>query len=95
LIYRILSLFSGTTKYALFTIPDKKEWTVILNKNFDQHLTDDYDEKLDVLRFKVLPQTRESLQEELQFSITTISANEGAVTFRWEKLTWSFIFKTR
>ena len=42
-------------KYALFTIPGRKEWTAIINKNWEQHLTDDYDQKEDVLRFRVKP----------------------------------------
>src|SRR5687768_1961293 len=29
-------------KYALFTIPGTEEWVVIINKNWDQHLADDY-----------------------------------------------------
>ena len=32
-------------KYALFTIPGKDQWTVIINKNWNQHLADDYSEK--------------------------------------------------
>ncbi len=44
-------------KYALFTIPGKAEWTVILNKNPNQGGTRQYDEKLDLLRTKVKPTT--------------------------------------
>ena len=29
-------------KYALFTIPGKDQWTVIINKNWNQQPTDDY-----------------------------------------------------
>ncbi len=29
-------------KYELFTISGKAEWIVIINKNFNQHLTDVY-----------------------------------------------------
>lgn len=81
-------------KYALFTIPDKNEWTVILNKNYDQHLADEYDEKLDVLRVKAISKPLEKVQEEMMFSITEKSANEGIISFAWEKITWSFAFKT-
>jgi hypothetical protein len=41
-------------KYGFFTIPSKKEWTIIFNTNWDQHGKDEYDEKEDVLRFKVV-----------------------------------------
>jgi hypothetical protein len=40
-------------KYALFTIPGKESWTVILNSNYDQHLADDYTEEEDVARWIV------------------------------------------
>src|SRR6478672_4944154 len=43
-------------KYALFTIPEKEEWTVILNKDWNQHQADHYKESEDVVRLKVKPQ---------------------------------------
>ncbi|MFM7428348.1 MAG: DUF2911 domain-containing protein, partial [Flammeovirgaceae bacterium] len=52
-------------KYAFFTIPGKEEWTIILNKNWHQHLTDRYDEKEDVLRVNVKPEVKEKNQERL------------------------------
>jgi hypothetical protein len=33
--------------YGLFTIPGKDKWTFILNTNYEQHLSDDYDAKID------------------------------------------------
>ncbi|MFX7732024.1 DUF2911 domain-containing protein, partial [Acinetobacter baumannii] len=42
-------------KYAIFTIPGKNEWTVIINKQWKQHLATEYDEKEDVVRIKVKP----------------------------------------
>lgn len=33
-------------KYAIFTIPGSKKWTVILNRNWQQHLTSQYSEKM-------------------------------------------------
>lgn len=43
-------------KYAIFAIPGKENWTIILNKKWDQHLTDEYSDKEDVLRLQVKPQ---------------------------------------
>src|SRR5688572_28237993 len=37
-------------KYALFTIPQNGAWTVIINKNWQQHLADEYTEKEDIAR---------------------------------------------
>ncbi|MBK7269947.1 MAG: DUF2911 domain-containing protein [Flavobacteriales bacterium] len=38
-------------KYSLFTIPNEKEWTVILNSDTTLGGTDGYDEAKDVARF--------------------------------------------
>ncbi|MDB5123709.1 MAG: hypothetical protein JWP94_1838 [Mucilaginibacter sp.] len=47
------SVPAGT--YSLFTIPDKNEWTVILNKTVKQWGAYSYKEADDLLRFKVKP----------------------------------------
>lgn len=73
-------------KYALFTIPGKEEWTVIINKNWDQHLADNYNQKDDVVRVKVKPETEEKNQERLRYVIEAESDTKGEVVVYWEKL---------
>ena len=73
-------------KYALFTIPGKEEWTVIINKNWNQHLVDDYDQKLDIVRVKVKPETEETHQERLRYVIEQEGDNDGEIVLYWEKL---------
>jgi len=80
-------------KYALFTIPSKSEWTLILNKNWDQHLADDYDQSLDIVRFKVNPEKIEQLHEQLTFDVKEKGGNTGSVSMSWEKLKISFDFE--
>lgn len=80
--------------YALFTIPTKDKWTVILNTNHDQHLADDYDEKLDVVRVKVTPAPLDTPQEALIYEIKETSKNEGVISVRWEKISISLPVKT-
>src|ERR1700712_6049723 len=41
--------------YSLFSIPGADEWTIIFNKNINQWGAYSYDEKQDLLRFKVKP----------------------------------------
>ena len=41
--------------YALFTIPGETEWTIIINKGAAQWGAFQYDEKIDVARFKATP----------------------------------------
>ncbi|UZR92313.1 DUF2911 domain-containing protein [Chondrinema litorale] len=71
-------------KYGLFTIPAESEWTVILNKVWDQWGAYDYDEKEDLARFNVVPQKSGSAKERMEFSV------DDDVTFAWENLTFSF-----
>lgn len=73
-------------KYALFTIPSEAEWTIIINKNWDQHLADNYDVKEDVVRIKVKPETEETHQERLRYVIEKEGENKGEVVIYWEKL---------
>jgi hypothetical protein len=42
-------------KYAFFTIPGREEWTIIFNKNWEQHLADEYKQEDDVFRMKIKP----------------------------------------
>jgi len=77
-------------KYALFTIPGKEEWTNIINKNWDQHLTDQYDQKLDIVRLKAKPETEDVHQERLRYVIKQEDANKGEIVMYWEKEEISF-----
>lgn len=73
-------------KYAFFTIPSQEEWTLILNKNYDQHLADDYDQKLDLLRIKVKPEILDQPVEMLTYAVKSGDDGKGAVTMSWEKI---------
>jgi hypothetical protein len=73
-------------KYALFTIPQKERWTIIINKNWDQHLTDEYDIKEDVLRFETTPQVLSDVQERLRYSVVPVSGLKASIEISWEKL---------
>ncbi|SFU36525.1 DUF2911 domain-containing protein [Pontibacter akesuensis] len=73
-------------KYALFTIPGEEEWTVIINKNWNQHLADDYSEAEDVVRFKVKPEILQQHQERLRYEILSQGEEQGAVVITWDKL---------
>lgn len=73
-------------KYAIFTIPGKEKWTFILNKNWKQHLADDYTETEDVLRIEVTPRALLSVQERLNYSIIELSETEAILSISWEKI---------
>ncbi|WP_025663202.1 DUF2911 domain-containing protein [Aquimarina megaterium] len=80
-------------KYGFFTIPSKKEWIVIFNSNWNQHGKDDYDEKDDVLRFRVKPNISEEITEHLEYKINKVESDKGVISLAWEKVSISFKFK--
>ncbi|WP_233530733.1 DUF2911 domain-containing protein [Gelidibacter salicanalis] len=80
-------------KYGFFVIPNKEEWTIIFNTNWDQHGKDEYDEKEDVLRFKVIPKISEDIQEHLEYKITKTSNTSGNISMSWEKVAIDFPFE--
>lgn len=82
-------------KYGFFTIPSKDEWTIIFNSNWNQHGKDDYDEKDDILRFKVKPAISDNIKEHLEYKVSKISNDEGSISLAWEKVTVSFDFKVK
>lgn len=71
-------------KYAFFTIPGEKEWILIINKNWQQHLASAYDEKEDIIRFKVKPQSIPHT-ERLQYTIEMPNQKTGKISVAWEK----------
>lgn len=73
-------------KYALFTIPNEQEWTIIFNKTADQWGAYKYDEKQDALRVKVKP--TKTAQPVEQFTIKADKA--GTVTMAWENTQAAF-----
>lgn len=82
---------SGT--YAIFTIPGKQEWVFILNKNYKQHLVDDYKATEDVLRVKVSPLISPVTQR-LAYAVNATSDSTGTISMSWEKLKIEVPFST-
>ncbi len=80
-------------KYAFFTIPGKDQWTVILNKNWNQHLADDYAQTDDVVRLIVTPESEKTHQERLRYVIEAEGENAGEIVTYWEKLEISVPFE--
>ncbi|MDH5365444.1 MAG: DUF2911 domain-containing protein [Cyclobacteriaceae bacterium] len=72
-------------KYGFFTIPNEKKWTVIINKNWEQHLADDYDQNEDLVRVIVKPEEI-SFVEALHYDVTSTDNNKGFISMKWEKL---------
>jgi hypothetical protein len=82
-------------KYAIFTIPAKDEWTIILNKRWDQHLADEYSEAEDLSRFRVKPQVTSDTTERLKYSIEQKDETLATIVISWEKLRVPFDIKIK
>lgn len=66
-------------KYALFTIANEGEWTIIFNKKADQWGAYDYKEADDALRVKVKPEKVSQFAEKMTFNVD----QSGTVTLLW------------
>lgn len=79
-------------KYGFFTIPSKGDWTVMINKNWEQHGKDEYNEKDDVIRFKITPTLSEEITEHLEYKVNKINDKSGTISMAWEKVKLEFPF---
>jgi Protein of unknown function (DUF2911) len=72
--------------YALFTIPAKGAWTVILNKNTNQAGTgQEYKQDLDLLRVQLTPKAA-PFRERLAFIFSEMTDDKASLDLEWEKL---------
>lgn len=72
-------------KYALFTIPGRDEWTLIINTKSQQHLADEYNQAEDMVRVKVKPVKTNKITQRLTYRVEKID-KEAAITIEWEYL---------
>lgn len=71
--------------YALFTIPGKDEWTVIINKTDSQWGSFKYDEKTDLLRVKATPVTLSDAVETFTIDINDLRDDSATLNLIWDK----------
>jgi hypothetical protein len=71
--------------YSLFTIPDKKEWTLVLNKTAKQWGAFKYDQAQDLGRTPMQVKTLDSPVEQLTIAIEPKGAKEGTLKVTWDR----------
>jgi hypothetical protein len=85
-------------KYALYTIPNKEKWTVILHTNTEIWGTggDEYDPAGEVARFDVLAQAYPTSVESFTINVHNISSDGGDLVVLWDKtmIAVPFTFET-
>lgn len=72
-------------KYALFTIPGKEEWIIIINSKSKQHLADEYNQAEDIVRVKVKPVKKDKMVQRLTYRVEK-SGKDAAIAIEWEQL---------
>lgn len=75
-------LAAGT--YALLTIPDKNEWTVIFNTQLDMWGNYGYNEEHDVLRVKVKPTVIPYPKETFTIDFSSYTNSGADLTISWD-----------
>jgi hypothetical protein len=77
-------------KYALYMLPEEKEWTIIFNKTWKQWGTDyEKNKDQDILRVKVKPGKAGNFTEKLTYKID----KDGDVSLLWGDLKVEFKVK--
>lgn len=69
-------------KYSIYSIPGKKEWTVIINKKIQWGTI--YTEEEDFLRLKVPTQKAPEKSESFTFSFRDVTQEGAVLSFAWE-----------
>ena len=75
--------------YALFAIPGKERWTLVLNRKAKQWGAYFHDPKEDLLRFEVTPAAAPHA-EWMTFALDAVEPSAVRVSFAWERLAFSF-----
>jgi hypothetical protein len=70
--------------YALFTIPEKDHWTLIVNKTADQWGAFSYDSSKDLGRTQMKVTELSSPVEEFTISLKPASGSTATLTMAWE-----------
>jgi hypothetical protein len=70
-------------KYALFSIPGKDEWTIIINKSTTG--SSELDATQDLIRFKVKPQTLNMAVETFTIGFSEFTTNSANLDLCWDK----------
>lgn len=80
--------------YSLFTIPNKTEWTIILNSNTELWGAGKYEEATDVARFTIKPTALSDNVETLTIDFSHLVGPNGNLNLSWENTHVAIAVKT-
>lgn len=91
-------IIDGTTipsgQYALYAIPDKSEWTMILSKNIKLWGAIGYQQSDDILRFKAQPTKLSKKNETFEISFANMTDTGSDISLKWENTKVDFRIET-
>jgi Protein of unknown function (DUF2911) len=76
--------------YAIYTIPNEKEWDVIIHKNTTHWGLDDYNQSEDAVRFKAKPVMLNNTVETFTMQIDNLKNNSCDISIAWENTLLAF-----
>lgn len=80
--------------YALYAIPGKSEWTMILSKNTGLWGAVGYNQEDDLLRFKVKPGKTGQKYETMEINFVDMTDTGASVAIKWEQVRVKFRIET-
>jgi len=80
--------------YALYTIPGKDEWTVIIYKSLENWGAGGYDQTQDLCRFTVKPTATADKYETFTIDFSNLTNNSGNIDLKWENTKVSLLIET-
>ncbi len=70
--------------YSFFTIPNQKEWTIVINKATEMHGTSDYTQEQDLVRFTAKAEKSARYYETFTIEVNDFAKEEVALFLLWE-----------
>lgn len=80
--------------YALYSIPDKSDWTIIFSKNTKLWGAVGYNKEEDALRFKVKPGKTGQRYETMEINFVDMTDTGASVSLKWETSRVKFRIET-
>lgn len=81
-------------KYALYSIPGKDKWTIVLSKNTELWGSIGYNADEDILRFEVEPKKLSRKYETFEISFNNMTDNAADLSLKWENTRVDFRITT-
>lgn len=82
-------------QYALYSIPGKSEWTIILSKDTKLWGAIGYNPDNDLMRFKAVPEKLSRVYETFEISFNNMTDNGADLSIKWEQTRVDFAITTQ